>query len=151
MGLKMMQIIRKKRERINIKYESINEILETNPERVGPLMNYLIPCLDPDLTKEKSKDYEVMETRFLQQEDVIFNTPDEQLTSEFFGRHWPIQYSFYPSDEIAKKLVLRMAQIKKPDRDLWQAFVPEDKVREDAEFIHYTQKDVLFWYELSEF
>ena len=70
-----------------------------------------------------------METRYLNVDDPIFETNIDDMSSEFFGRHWPIPYKFFPTEEMSRKLIMRMTQIKDTDKDLWQAFIPEPELR----------------------
>ena len=96
----------------------------------------MIPCLDPDLDTKQRKDKDLMGIRFLETDDPVFD-PDLKLTSEFLGNNYPVEYKFYPSEEVLKKLIIRMSSVKKPAEDLWIGFekvtYAEDKIKPEID------------------
>lgn len=53
-------------------------------------------------------------------------------------------YSFFPSQELMKKLILRMTQVKSEEDDLWLGFhLPEDHITEKLGYNTYHPNELL--------
>lgn len=139
--------------------EEWTDALVAEPERLGRPVDLLIPCLDPDLPESKRKaNADLACERYVEGGDPIFEldlSDPEQATPGFLGEHYPDQLAFYPSEEVQKKLIMRMVQCgKKWERDLWQGFRPvevnEERLQklglEKPEFTQFCHEDNLFYY-----
>ena len=114
---------RRKRKAYSL-FESVKvngSVIETNPEKLGSEVSCILPCLDPDLDSKARKNKDLMGIRFLEQDDPVFDK-DLKVTSEFLGNNYPVEYKFYPSEEVMKKLIIRMSSVKNAAEELWVGF-----------------------------
>ena len=94
-----------------------NGKINDDPEAMGAQVTQLIPCLDPDVNH---KDTEEMKSRFLVDSSQFTGSGDMEPLD--FANNMPVNIDFYPSDEILKKLIMRSAQIKLVEKELWPGF-----------------------------
>lgn len=85
-------------------------MIDKEPAVFGKEIKTLIPCLDGDLTEKERRDFERMRIRYLDIDDPIFHLNAKEITKELLGQNWPLQMSFFPSEEVQHKLVLKMIQ-----------------------------------------
>lgn len=60
-----------------------------------------------------------MEERFIEDSSTVYVFDRELETPNYLAENYPIHVTFYPTTEILRKLIMRMTQIKNPDKDLW--------------------------------
>lgn len=80
--------------------------LNLNPDQLGNRVSVIIPCLDPNLSESKKKDTNLMATKYKIGHNDNFDLPD--IDADYLATHYPVVYDFYPSEEVLKKLVMRM-------------------------------------------
>lgn len=98
-------------------------LIDRDPAAFGNHIKTLIPCLDGDLSEKERRDFERMRIRFIDVDDLIFNFNPKEITKEILGQNWPLQMSFFPTEEVQHKLVLKMIQAQNNmEQQLWQGF-----------------------------
>jgi hypothetical protein len=80
--------------------------LQKDPEMLGPAVEVLPPCLNPEMTEATRR--ENASQRYLPDNDVMFKIDEKEMTAEDLALNWPVYYSFYPSQDTFRKLCLRM-------------------------------------------
>jgi len=131
--------------------------LITDPDALGERMTYLLPCLDPSTKPADRNDVEIMSERYLNTPEIEKMDMYNDVSSNFLAENFPVYYSFYPSDEIMRKLIVKMIQVKdQHELDMmWGAFKTKKVLDEEGEEteeaalpIKYYPKKILFYYEL---
>ena len=82
--------------------------MNTDPEKLGHLVNHIIPCLDPNLKTSEYADQFIMKTRYIEDPENI-RLETSYVSIDILGEYFPHCYEFYPSDEIMMKLIQRMS------------------------------------------
>ena len=111
---------RERYELVKRNEETKAEALVLDPDQLGEKVMHLIPCLDPTLKKRSTR--QKMQ-RFMPTPAIAQLNTDDKPSLDFLATTFPITYTFYPSDSIMKKLILRMVQLKDIN-DLWHGFHP---------------------------
>ena len=65
-----------------------------------------------------------MKKRYDLNDITISLLSDELLTADELARNYLVYYNFYPTQDLMRKLITRMTQIKNIETDLWQGFKP---------------------------
>lgn len=86
--------------------------LELDPDKLGPRVDTLLPCLDPDIKAQQKKDTEFMSQRYFESDEMRQYGFFEDCNVNMLAEKFPAFYSFYPTDACMQKLVRRMMQIK---------------------------------------
>ena len=103
LGFRIRISLRKKHD---YSLEDSSGSLIMNPDLLGNRMPVIIPCLDPNLSENKRKDSNLMATKYKIGHNDYFD--DLDITPDYMATHYPVFYDFYPSDEVLKKLIMRM-------------------------------------------
>ena len=131
--------------------------LVTDPDLLGERMTCLIPCLDPSTNQADRNDVEIMSERYLNTPEIEAMSMYHDVSSNFLAENFPVYYSFYPSDEVMRKLIVKMIQVKdQHELDMmWGAFKTKKVLDEEGNEteepvlpIRCYPKKILFYYEL---
>ena len=95
-----------------------------DPEKLGDKVNCFCPALDPDLSEKDRQDPAIIKKRYDLLDETIQMLTDESITADELARNYIIYYNFYPTQDLMKKLIMRMTQVKNIQIDLWQGFHP---------------------------
>jgi hypothetical protein len=74
-----------------------------DPESLGHHIDYLPPCLDPDI-KEDDREGDV---RFIEDQDELKYIDDSIEDIIWLAQHFPCVLNFYPSEQVLDKLLRR--------------------------------------------
>lgn len=90
----------------------LTDALELDPDNLGPRVDALIPCLDPDIKPQQKKETEYMSQRYFESDEMRQYGFFEDCNVNMLAEKFPAFYSFYPTDSCMQRLVRRMMQIK---------------------------------------
>ena len=79
--------------------------------------------MDPNLPSNQSHDYHILETRFDPNQGIakLEKELGNDITSDDIATTFPVYYSFFPTDEVLQKLILKCTKLKTIS-DLWHGF-----------------------------
>ena len=135
----------------------LTDTLELDPEKLGPKLETLISCLDPDVKAIQRKDPLFGLERYFESEEMKQFGFFEDCDANMLAEQFPAFYSFYPTEATMQKLIRRMTQIKSPqDIDLlWPGYrrgmVSDEEGHETTtELVPlvYVPNHILYYYEL---
>lgn len=101
----------------------------------------MLICLDPDANH---KDPKLLQQRYIVDSSKLYQSRD--IDSIDIANKIPVNIDFYPSDETIRKLIMRAAQIKTVEKDLWPGF----SVVEGKEEITFYYAELIEPYEVNE-
>ena len=93
-------------------------------QKLGTLVDGLIPCLDPDLELKHYKKDSLMAQRTYEEaiDEKFIMYVNEFTTPNDLTEKGPFFLDFVPSPDTMSKLYRRMAMIKDPIANLWVGF-----------------------------
>ena len=96
--------------------------LELDLEKLGDLVDILIPCLKSNLSQQDQLSYELQVMRYYFPKEYKAKLDKADVTIDELINLYPFFVDFIPTTAVLRELVSRMLMIENIDEDLWQDY-----------------------------